>query len=268
MADQLERMNDDQSGAAADIRDETIRLTAAAGQAGIPLKLFGGLAVWLTCPTVRDGPFARTYADMDFAVTASASKRARSFLEAEGYVGDQFFNRLHGATRLYYSAPDGGWSVDIIVDQLVMSHRLDLRTRLAGPGPTVPLADLLLTKLQVWEITRKDLVDALCLLADHPLGDGTNAAAVDGSVEAIGLDRVRGVLASDWGFCHTVERNLGKLVELAVEQPLPDAPFNAAAQVERLCRVIDEAPKSVGWRARARVGEKVRWYETPEEVRH
>jgi hypothetical protein len=232
------------------------------------MKLFGGLAVWLSSPSVRDGPFARAYADMDFALTASASKRARSFLEAEGYIGDQFFNRLHGATRLFYGAPDGRWSVDVIVDQLVMSHRLDLRTRLAGPGPTIPLADLLLTKLQVWEITRKDLGDALCLLADHPLIDDANPAAVDGPVEAIGIDRVRGVLASDWGFCHTVERNLAKVLELATEEPLPDAPFNVPAQVERLRQAIDKAPKSVGWRARARVGEKVRWYETPEEVRH
>jgi len=261
-------MNDDPSRAVPDIRDESVRLTAAAARAGVPLKLFGGMAVWLTCPSVRDRPFARPYADMDFAITASASKKARSFLEAEGYIGDQFFNRLHGATRLYYSSPDGGWSIDVIVDQLVMSHRLDLRTRLAGPGPTVPLADLLLTKLQVWEITRKDLGDALCLLADHPLVEAGAKGAVDGSVEAIGLDRIRRVLSADWGFCHTVERNLGKVLDLAAEQPLSDAPFNAPAQVERLRQVIDEAPKSVGWRARSRVGERVRWYETPEEVRH
>lgn len=261
-------MNDEPSRFAGDIRDEAVRLTDAAGRAGISMKLFGGLAVWLASPSVRDGPFARQYADLDFAVTASAAKQARSFLEAEGYIGDRFFNRLHGATRLFYGAPDGRWSVDIIIDQLVMSHRLDLRTRLAGPSPTIPLADLLLTKLQVWEITRKDLGDALCLLADHPLGNDANPAAVDGSVEAIGLDRVRGVLASDWGFCRTVERNLGKVFELATEQLLPDAPFNVPSQVERLRQVIDEAPKSVGWRARARVGERVRWYETPEEVRH
>jgi hypothetical protein len=87
-------------------------------------------------------------------------------------------------------------------------------------------------------------------------------------VEAIGIDRVRRVLGSDWGFCHTVERNLGKVLDLATEQPLPDTPFDVATQVERLRQVIDEAPKSVGWRARARFGEKVRWYETPEEVRH
>ena len=120
----------------------------------------------------------------------------------------------------------------------------------------------------MWEINRKDLGDALCVLADHPLADDGDQGAVNGSVEAIDLDRIRRVLSSDWGFCHTVERNLGKVLELATEATLTNPPFDVVAQVKRLRGAIDEAPKSVGWRARARVGEKVRWYETPEEVRH
>jgi len=31
---------------------------------------------------------------------------------------------------------------------------------------------------------------------------------------------------------------------------------------------IDAAPKSLRWRTRARVGERVRWYELPEEIDH
>jgi hypothetical protein len=149
-----------------------------------------------------------------------------------------------------------------------MSHRLDLRTRLAGPQPTIPLADLLLTKLQVWEVTRKDLGDALCLLADHPLMDVADDGPADGVGAAIGLDRLRGVLGSDWGFCHTVERNLDKVIDLALESPTPESAFDVAGQVARLRQAIADAPKSVAWRARARIGERVRWYETPEEVRH
>ena len=245
----------------ADIRDESARLTTAAGLIDLPIKLMGGLAVWLRCPSVRDGPYARDYADLDFAVTTAAASRAKAFLGAEGYLPDQFFNGLHGATRLYFGTPDGRWSIDVVVDQLVMSHRLDLRSQLGGPEPTISLADLLLTKLQVWEITRKDLGDALCLLADHPIGEG-------GAADGLNLARIRDVLAADWGFCHTVERNLGKVLELWTEQSLPAPPFDVAIQVDALRQAIDAAPKSVAWRARARVGERIRWYETPEEVRH
>ena len=42
--------------------------------------------------------------------------------------------------------------------------------------PTLPLAELLLSKLQVVKINRKDVLDALVLLAEHPLGPGRRRA--------------------------------------------------------------------------------------------
>ena len=143
-----------------------------------------------------------------------------------------------------------------------MSHKLDLRGRLDGPAPTITLADLLLTKLQVWEINRKDLGDTLCLLADHALSED------DADAEGISLPRVRSVLGKDWGFCHTVERNTQKVAALWSQEPLPGAAHDVAAQVAAVQQAIEDAPKSRAWRLRSRVGERVRWYETPEEVRH
>ncbi len=245
----------------ADIRDEAADLTGAASDAGLAAKLLGGLAIWLTCPSVRSGQFARDYADLDFAVTKADSQPFRAILEGRGYLPDKFFNGLHGATRLYYQAPAGQWSVDIVIDELTMSHKLDLRGQLAGRAPTISLADLLLSKLQVWEINRKDLGDAVCLLADHAVGDSADR-------EQIGLTRLTAVVGADWGFCHTVERNLGKVLELWSAEPLPDAGCDVVAQVSAIRNAIEAAPKSRAWRMRSRIGERVRWYETPEEVRH
>lgn len=250
------------TGILTDIRPEAERLSAAALQSRLPARLIGGLAIWLRCPSVRSGPFARSYDDMDFAVAAHESTAFKEFLTAQGYLPDRFFNGLHGESRLYFAAPDGRWSIDVVVDELMMSHRLDLRGRLDGASPTVPLADLLLSKLQVWEINRKDLGDALCLLADHRLG------ADDSDPEAISLQRITAVLGADWGFCHTTERNLGKLTELWAQEPLPATAYDAGEQIESLRRAITQAPKTRGWRMRSRIGERVRWYETPEEVGH
>ena len=257
----------------ADIREEAAAIGGAVLAAGLSARLLGGLAVWLRCPSVHSGPFARSYADLDFAVSKSSSPKFRALLEARGYLPDKFFNGLHGATRLYYQAPDARWSVDIVIDELSMSHSLDLRGQLDGPGPTISLADLLLTKLQVWEINRKDLGDAVCVLADHQLAAAGPAAAADpaatGSADDdISLDRVSSVLGSDWGFCHTVQRNLGKVLELWSAEPLPGAPHDVQEQVRALQSAIEAAPKSRSWRLRSRVGERVRWYETPVEVRH
>ncbi len=245
-----------------DIREEAKRLAEAAVRLGLSARLIGGLAIWLRCPSVREGPFARSYADMDFAIGAAASTKFKALLMTQGYLPDQFFNGLHGATRLYYGEPAGRWSIDVVIDELVMSHKLDLRGRLDGPAPTITLADLLLTKLQVWEINRKDLGDTVCLLADHALSEN------DDETEGIGLHRVRSVLGRDWGFNHTVERNLQKVGELWSREPVPAATHDVAAQVASLQRAIEDAPKSRAWRLRSRVGERIRWYETPEEVKH
>ena len=243
-----------------EIRTEAERLSRLAVAEGIPMRLMGGLAIWLRSQSVRRPPFVREYADIDFAASSKARGPLKAFLEREGYVPEKLFNAIHGAQRLNYAEPEGRWTMDVLIDELAMSHRLDLRGRLEGSEPTIPLADLLLTKLQIWQINRKDLGDALCLLADNPVG-----ADDDGE---IGLRRIGAVLGSDWGFCHTAERNLGRIAELWGSEPVPEARFDVARQVQSLLTAIEAAPKTLGWKTRARVGERVRWYETPEEIQH
>ena len=255
-------MTDRETSILSDIREEATRLAEAVVSVGMSARLIGGLAIWLRCPSVRDGAFARSYDDMDFAISAGAATRFKALLLTQGYLPDQFFNGLHGATRLYFGEPAGRWSIDVVIDELAMSHKLDLRGRLDGPSPTITLADLLLTKLQVWEINRKDLGDTLCLLADHALAED------DADIDGISLPRVRAVLGKDWGFCHTVLRNTRKVAELWSQEPLPGAAHDVATQIASLQQAIEDAPKTRAWRLRSRVGERVRWYETPEEVKH
>jgi hypothetical protein len=246
-----------------DIRDEAARLAAAISGSGLRVKLMGGLAVWLLSQTIRNGPYAREFGDLDVVAASRDRKAIGAFLESIGYVPDRLFNALHGAQRLVYTSWHGRWSLDVIFDELNMSHRIDLRGRLNGSAPTLDPADLLMTKLQVWQVNEKDLGDAACLLADHRLA---LAASAPGEA-VIDLARVRDLVGSDWGLCHTAEGNLAKVADLWGRRPVPDVRFEVGGQVETLLAEIDAAPKSMGWRARARVGERVRWYETPEDVR-
>ena len=254
--------SEDGSTIVADIRDEALRLASACVDLALPARLIGGLAIWARCPSSHAGPFVRSYDDMDFVVASAATTKFKALLVTQGYLPDQFFNGLHGATRLYYQEPAGRWSIDVVIDELVMSHKLDFRGRLDAPALTVTLADLLLSKLQVWEINRKDLGDAACLLADHPLSED------DAEVDGVSLPRLRSVLGKDWGFCHTFERNARKVAELSSQDPVPGAARDVGDQVRLLLQAVDDAPKSRAWRLRSRVGERLRWYETPEEVRH
>jgi hypothetical protein len=248
---------------AADIRDEATRLTAAAMDANLGLRLMGGLAIWVVSPSVRMPPFARDYGDLDFAVRKRDGRAVTPFLVGEGYVAERMFNSIHGAQRLNFGHPAGLWTIDVIVDALRMSHLIDLRGRLEPGYSTIDLADLLLTKLQVWEINAKDLADVTCLLADRPLSD---IGPSDG--EAIHLARITALTGVDWGICHTLERNLREVATFARDRRPVGAPFDPAVQAETLLAAIAAGRKSVAWRVRARIGERMRWYEVPEEVRH
>jgi len=249
---------------AADIRDEAERLTGAAMSANLGLRLMGGLGVWLVSPSVRTPPFARDYGDLDFAVRRQDGRAVTSFLQEQGYLPERLFNSIHGAQRLNFSHPASLWTIDVVIDALRMSHQIDLRGRL-DPGPrTIDLADLLLTKLQVWEINAKDLGDITCLLADFRISEGGGRTNGD----AIGRSRILALTGRDWGLCHTLERNLRDVVAFARERRPAGSRFDPAAQAESLLMAIVAGPKSLAWRARGQIGERVRWYETPEEVRH
>ena len=245
-----------------DIRSEADRLGQRILAEDLPIRLIGGMAVWLRSLSVRRAPYERHYADLDFVASSRNRRGVSDFFERASYVPERMFNAIHGRDRLNFVHPSGRWTVDVVFDELRMSHRLDLRGRLNGPAATADLADLLLTKLQIWEINEKDLGDVVCLLADHPLGAATD------DPETIDLRRIRSLCGSDWGLCHTVRRNLGSVRDLALQRPVEGAGLNPAEQVTALLSAIDSAPKTLGWRSRARIGERVRWYETPEEVRH
>ena len=70
-------MADHETPILSDIREEATRLAEAAVSLGLSARLIGGLAIWLRCPSVRAGPFARSYEDMDFAISAAAARSSR-----------------------------------------------------------------------------------------------------------------------------------------------------------------------------------------------
>jgi hypothetical protein len=183
-----------------------------------------------------------------------------------GYVADRQHNILYGDRQLFFDHPEAGHSVDVIVDRLVMCHTLELRGRLELDAPTLPAADLLLSKLQVVRLNEKDAIDIIVLLSAIPLADADR--------DAISTPRIVSVTSRNWGWWRTVVGNLATLREFIAEGRAgafglgPDALATAADRLGKLQRMIVDAPKTARWRLRATVGERVRWYDEPEEVQH
>jgi hypothetical protein len=150
-----------------------------------------------------------------------------------------------------------------MVDRLTMCHTLDFRPAFGRLPFTVDSVDVLLSKLQIVELNEKDARDIVHLLSGAPVGEG--------APPAIDTGRFGKVLASDWGWWRTVTGSLDKLPALVAEKPglLPPAPrYDALAQARQLLDVAGQIPKGVKWKLRANVGDRVRWYELPEEVDH
>ena len=249
-------MPEDAPVAGAELLAAAEEIIAAAAAAGATVRLLGGIAVFQLAPSARAAPLARPYHDYDVVVPSRhRAATARVFRDA-GYAEDPHFNALHGAQRMIFAAP-GGFVVDVLVGTFQMCHRLDLGRDLPASGLTIHPADLLLTKLQIVQIEEKDLLDAVALLLDLP---------PDGTPAGIEVARFAAPLAGDWGFYHTVERNLPKVAECARARLGDDQAQAVTASADRLRQAMEATPKSVRWKMRARVGEKVTWYELPEET--
>ncbi len=260
----------------ADPLAEALRIVEVASDASLLVRLMGGMAIRAHAPewTTRT---RRTEVDLDFVTTSQDRAAFFSLLEREGYTPDRQHNALFGRKQGYFMDVPRKRPVDVLVDTLEMCHRLDFRGRLGASIPTLPLADLLLTKLQVVKINRKDVLDALVLLAVHPLGQDDGAADSRHGQGTISIPRIVEITANDWGWWRTVTGNLTKLEEFLVTELNEDdldlgggraVPFDPAGQVRALREAVEAAPKSARWRLRARVGDRVPWYNEPEEMGH
>jgi len=234
-------------------------VVAAAAARSIPVRLIGGVAIWLRASHSARAALGRNYPDIDLVAHKKQSRKLRTVLEEEGFEPERVFNATHGARRLLYHSP-GGWQVDIFLDTFEMSHTLDLGTRLEAEPETLAAAELLLTKLQIAEVNAKDLSDTAMLLWDH------EPASADGP-GLLNLGPLVARCAADWGLYTTVTDNLAAGAELLGSLAVSGADRGRiAARIAAITDTLAAAPKSTRWQLRAKVGRKKRWYETPEEV--
>lgn len=239
----------------ADLKEEAVRVLDAAEAEGIVLRALGGLAVNLICPSARVPPLARSYKDLDFVGRRGDARPITGLLASLGYQPDLEFNALHGHKQLYFWDPQNRRQLDVFVERVHLSHDLDVGHHLEATARTLSPADLLLTKLQVFEVNEKDLKDACALLADHPI-----------SADGIDPDRITEVLGADWGWWRTCTRTLEAVTRYAEHLDGFEGKEGALRSAQELRSHIDRAPKSLRWRLRSIVGERVRWYELPEET--
>jgi hypothetical protein len=231
------------------------RLVALADGRGVALRLLGALAFAKRCPrhAYLQETLKREYTDIDFAGYGKQASQIKALLPREGYVEDTLMYVESEGSRMVLNHPVTGLHLDVFLDKLEFCHTVQWKGRLETHDATIPLAEMLMQKMQIVQINEKDIIDTIMLLLEHPLGDE------DGDVINVGL--VARVCANDWGWWRTLTMNVDKVRQAAGAYELgPEERDRVVAQADAILQRIDGEPKSIGWRMRAKVGDRKKWY--------
>ena len=243
---------------------EVDRIIDAAEEAGATMRVLGSIGVALHCPDAKAllPTFERTYADIDFAAYGRQAREVRAAIIGLGYREDREVSITSEGRRAIFDHPTSPQvHLDVFFDELEFCHRIPLAGRLGVDRPTIPLAELLLSKLQIVKLNEKDVIDTILLLLDHELGASDD--------DVIDVRLVARLAAEDWGLWRTLTMNLEKVARFAGEyRQLTDG---QRARVIRattgLKGAIDKIPKPLAWRMRDRIGDRRQWWTDVDEVR-
>jgi hypothetical protein len=241
---------------------EARRLIELAGTSGLVLRALGGVAIRLQAPDARPR-LERPLKDIDLAVAKGGSKPTVKVMLAAGYIADEMFNALRGSRRLLFHDLANARHLDVFVGEFSMCHELPLTARLNRDPLTVPREELLLSKFQIVELTANDQSDVYNLLFHNDVVDSDAAAETGAGISA---SFIAALCAGDWGLWRTCTMNITRSLENLDSSDLaPEEQKVVAGRLESLRDAIEAAPKGRRWRMRNQVGDRVRWYDEPEE---
>lgn len=242
--------------------NELRRIINASEDSGVLLRVIGSLAFQMHCPQFGylQAALGRAYTDIDFAAYSRQSKQIQDLMAALGYTENREVYIASEGERAIYDQANIGLHVDIFYEKLDFCHTIYWKDRLEVDAPTIPLTELLLEKMQIVQINEKDVIDTIMLLLEHAVGDT--------DTETINIQRAAALCANDWGLWRTTTMNLDKVKQLAhgYSQLSTDQKAKVESQVNGILARLEQEPKPLAWRLRARVGDRVKWYKDVDEV--
>ena len=246
-----------QSQPRSDPIEEAERVVNRADERDLTVRLIGGTAINRHAETARREPFKRGYRDVDFVGRREEEQEMTELMIDLGYEANERFNTMR-RFRLEFFDPVNERKADYIIDRFDFCHAWGLRDRIDIDHPTVPIEDLLLSKLQIVEVSDRDVRDILAMLSDHPVEAGSD------DTETIDSAYVAGLCAEDWGLWRTVTFSLDRVREYVDGNDLPIDETEVLGRIDDLRSEIDDHSKSLKWKLRSVVGEHKQWYKRPE----
>ncbi|HEX5642952.1 MAG TPA: Fic family protein [Thermoleophilia bacterium] len=246
----------------------------AARARGVQLRLTGGLAVRRYC---IDLDFMdREYSDIDFVGRSDQKKEIRDVFETLDYTENRYVSQSTDSGQLQYiknealegmkaeskAAAAGERStyepplvdhIDIFLDVMRMDHDIDVGERLEIDDYAISPADAFIAKMQIGKINQKDVHDVIALVKDVPLRDVDDDASID-------LLYIAEVCSHDWGLYQDITTNLDIALAMVDDYGLTEAQQDRVyARLAAIKESVESASKTLRWRLRATVGDRVAW---------
>jgi len=247
-----------------DFIQEAYRISEAAEKKGVHLRVMGALATRIHTPNSQDlaKSLKREFTDIDFVGYWEQREKVQALFHELGYEPRELGLGTVFLTRHVFYDKTNKRVAEVFYDKLQMCHTVDFRGRLELDFPTIPLTDLVLTKLQIVQLNEKDAKDLLLLFREHEVGAGGK--------EVIDSTYIADIMSKDWCFYYTATTNLKRIIEY-----LPN--FEALGEkdravikgrIQKLEEAIEKKPKTLAWKLRAKVGTKKKWYNDVEDMTH
>lgn len=235
---------------------EALRIIEEADEQGILLRLMGAIAIRLHSPehAYLHQKLGRFITDIDYVAYEKQSSKIEKFFEDQNYSRRMLSFSFALGGRMIFTNNSDGRHIDVFLNRLEMCHKIDYKKRLEIDTPTVPLAELLLQKMQIVKISEKDIIDTTMLLLAHKLGETDE--------DTINVKYIAKILSKEWGFYYTVTTNLKKVSSLMRKFDVLSEEDKEAVgtRIDELIKRLDEEPKSRSWKMRAKVGTSKKWY--------
>ncbi len=119
-------------------------------------------------------------------------------------------------------------------------QRIDFSARLSLASPTLPMADLLLLKLQRSPFEEKHIQDAIALLLDHRVAQGEVLDQIDHAY-------IAKLCAQDWSLHTAVYDNSVTLEQVLEKYVEPEEAQLLWRRIELIQEDMDQQKKSLGW---------------------
>lgn len=245
-------------------------------ESNLDLKVCGSFGIYLNCLHLKNhlkgeklednslNYFSLNYSsprDLDLVTYFSKKALVKKAFSQIGFQPEKKLELIPGLKRSIFKNKD--MKVDVFYDTFDFNHVIEINhkiektneNRLRISNLTIPITELLLQKLQIVEIGKKDLIAVWWIFNEFDIHEESDTG--------INLSIFKYYLSNDWGFYHTVKTNLEKILTICNEQECVNT---TSDKIKKLLDSINAFPKSLMWKLRSKIGTSVTWYTEVENI--